>query len=46
LIHSYPLPVCGNIGALLSGKVVEVVGAKLDEQKWQEVEAVLPKLIS
>jgi sugar/nucleoside kinase (ribokinase family) len=46
LIHSYQLPVCGNIGALLSGKVVEVVGAKLDEQKWQEVEAVLPKLIS
>jgi sugar/nucleoside kinase (ribokinase family) len=46
LIQGYPLNVCGNIGSLLSGKVVEVVGAKLDEEKWQEIEAVLPKLIS
>jgi sugar/nucleoside kinase (ribokinase family) len=46
LIHGYPLPVCGNIGSLLSGKVVEVVGAKLDERQWLEVEAALPGLIS
>ena len=46
LIQGYPLAVCGNIGSLLSGKVVEVIGAKLDENKWREVEAALPKLIS
>jgi len=46
LIRDYSLAICGRIGSLLSGKVVEVVGAKLDEQKWQEVEAALPKLIS
>jgi sugar/nucleoside kinase (ribokinase family) len=46
LIKGYSLAVCGNIGSLLSGKVVEVIGAKLDEAKWQEVEAALPKLIS
>jgi sugar/nucleoside kinase (ribokinase family) len=46
LIHGYPLAVCGNIGSLLSGKVVEVVGAKLDEKKWQEVESALPKFVS
>ncbi|MCX6556235.1 MAG: adenosine kinase [Candidatus Aminicenantes bacterium] len=46
LIREYPLPVCGRIGSLLSGKVVEVIGAKLDEDKWREVEAALPKLIS
>lgn len=45
LIQGYPLPVCGRIGSLLSGKVVEVVGAKLDESKWREVEAELPALI-
>jgi len=45
LIHEYPLAVCGNIGSLLSGKVVEVIGAKLDEKKWLEVEAALPGLI-
>lgn len=46
LIQGYPLPVCGRIGSLLSGKVVEVVGAKLDEAKWLEVEAALPGLVS
>ncbi len=45
LIQGYPLPVCGRIGSLLSGKVVEVVGAKLDEPKWKEVEAALPGLV-
>ncbi len=46
LIQGYALPVCGRIGSLLSGKVVEVVGAKLDEAKWLEVEASLPGIIS
>ena len=46
LIQGYPLPVCGRIGSLLSGKVVEVIGAKLDERQWQEVEAALPGIIS
>jgi len=45
LIQDYPLAVCGKIGSLLSGKVVEVVGAKLDEKKWLEVEAALPGLV-
>ena len=46
LIQGYALPVCGRIGSLLSGKVVEVVGAKLDEAQWLEVEAALPGLLS
>jgi sugar/nucleoside kinase (ribokinase family) len=46
LIQGYPLPVCGRIGSLLSGKVVEMIGAKLDEAKWREVEAALPALVS
>jgi sugar/nucleoside kinase (ribokinase family) len=45
LIQGYSLAVCGRIGSLLSGKVVEVVGAKLDETKWREVEAALPALL-
>ncbi|MCU0236168.1 MAG: adenosine kinase [Acidobacteria bacterium] len=46
LIHGYSLAICGRIGSLLSGKVVEVVGAKLDEAHWLEVEAALPGIIS
>jgi len=46
LIRGCSLPVCGRIGSLLSGKVVEVVGAKLGESQWLEVEAALPLLVS
>jgi sugar/nucleoside kinase (ribokinase family) len=46
LIQGYALDACGRIGSLLSGKVVEVVGAKLDEAKWLEVEAALPALLT
>ena len=46
LIRGYALPVCGRIGSLLSGKVVEVVGAKLGESQWLEVEAALPGIFS
>ena len=46
LIQGHPLPVCGRLGSLLSGKVVEVVGAKLDEAKWLEIEAALPGMLS
>lgn len=45
LIQGHALDVCGRIGSLLSGKVVEVIGAKLDETKWREVEAALPGLV-
>ena len=45
-IQGLPLPVCGRIGSLLSGKVVEIVGAKLDEAQWREVEDALPTLLS
>ncbi|MFO8233978.1 MAG: adenosine kinase [Bacteroidales bacterium] len=28
---------CGEIGSILAGKVIEVVGAKMDENKWKEI---------
>ncbi len=46
LIQGYALSVCGRIGSLLSGKVVEVIGAKLDEEKWREVFVMLPTLLA
>lgn len=37
LIHRLPLEICGKLGALLGGKVVEVVGARMPDIKWKEV---------
>lgn len=37
LIHGLPLEKCGQIGAILSGKVIEVNGAKMDEATWENL---------
>ncbi len=37
LIQGYSLDKCGQIGALLSGKVIEVIGAKMDNARWKGI---------
>ncbi|HCT30509.1 MAG TPA: adenosine kinase [Bacteroidales bacterium] len=37
LAKNLPLDKCGQIGAILSGKVIEVVGPKMDEKAWLEI---------
>lgn len=38
------LKMCGDIGAVLSSKVVEVMGPKMDEQRWQEISELVSKI--
>lgn len=37
LVNGQSLETCGNIGAILSGRVIEVLGAKLDESAWENI---------
>ncbi|MDD3876917.1 MAG: adenosine kinase [Bacteroidales bacterium] len=37
LIHNYPLDMCGKFGALLAGNVIEVIGSKMDKERWERV---------
>lgn len=37
LVNEMPLNRCGELGALLSGKVIEVVGAKMEEPTWKTI---------
>jgi sugar/nucleoside kinase (ribokinase family) len=37
LIKGYPIDKCGYTGAVLAGKVIEGIGAKMDDEKWKEV---------
>lgn len=37
LVKGQSLETCGNIGAMLSGRVIEVMGAKLDESTWENI---------
>ena len=41
LVHHKGLDQCGSIGSVLAGKVIEEVGAKMDESKWKEIEQLI-----
>jgi len=34
LVNGFSLERCGEIGALLSGKVIEVIGARMEDTQW------------
>ena len=35
LINGYDLERCGNIGNLLAESIIQVIGAKMDENRWE-----------
>ncbi|MFT3753995.1 MAG: adenosine kinase [Paludibacter sp.] len=45
LANDYSLEVCGKIGSLVSGNVVEVLGAKMSNEVWNGIHAEIKKII-
>ena len=45
LSKGYSLDICGRIGSITAGKTVEVMGAKMGEEKWQEVEDMIGAMV-
>jgi sugar/nucleoside kinase (ribokinase family) len=45
LTKDYDLDKCGRLGSLLAGNVIEVIGAKMDENRWQSIHSEIAKLI-
>ena len=45
LANSYSLEVCGRIGSLVSGNVVEVLGAKMSDEVWDTIYADMKEII-
>ncbi len=43
LINKFPLDECGRIASVLAGKVIEVIGSKMDNQRWEEVRELIRK---
>lgn len=37
LINNLSLDKCGKIGSLIAGNVIEVIGAKMDEERWKKI---------
>ncbi len=44
LLNYLSLDKCGEIGALLSGSVIEVVGPKMEKERWEKIHAKLKEL--
>ncbi|MEI7502187.1 MAG: adenosine kinase, partial [Paludibacter sp.] len=45
LACDYSLEICGQIGSLVSGNVVEVLGAKMTEEVWVGIHGEIEKII-
>ncbi|MCF6333293.1 MAG: adenosine kinase [Draconibacterium sp.] len=45
LTQNFSLEVCGKIAALVSGKVVEVIGANLPDDQWVEIQKEVQEII-
>ena len=44
LTNGYSLETCGKIAALISGKVVEVMGANLPDEQWDDILEEIKKI--
>jgi sugar/nucleoside kinase (ribokinase family) len=42
--NEQPLEVCGKIGSILGGHITEVIGAKMDEERWEMVKEKVSKI--
>lgn len=38
------LEVCGKYGSLIASKVIEVLGARMDKARWDEIEAIISEI--
>lgn len=46
LANGYSLDICGKIGSLVSGNVVEVLGAKMTDEVWKQIHTDIQKIVS
>lgn len=41
LVNNKPLDECGKIGSYCAGKVIEVIGSKMNNQTWDEIRKII-----
>jgi len=46
LMNNLSLDKAGDIGAILSGNVIEVIGAKMDEKRWNKIKEEVNKILA
>ena len=46
MANDYSLEICGKIGSLVSGNVVEVLGAKMTDEVWEDIHTEIKKIVN
>ncbi len=46
MVNNLPLDKCGEIGAILSGRVIENTGAKLFDNQWKEIKVLIEEIVN
>jgi len=46
LTKNLTLKQCAEIGAILSGKVIEVIGPKMDAARWDTIRAMVDQIVN
>jgi len=46
MVNNLPLDKCGEIGAILSGRVIENTGAKLFDNQWDEIKVMIEGVVN
>lgn len=44
LIMDYPLELCADLGSLLAGNIIGVIGTKMDNYRWSAIEKQIKKM--
>jgi sugar/nucleoside kinase (ribokinase family) len=42
--HDKSLDVCGQYGSILAGHVIEIVGARMDNKKWEKIRKIISEI--
>jgi sugar/nucleoside kinase (ribokinase family) len=42
--HDESLDVCGQYGSILAGHVIEIVGARMDHEKWEKIRKIISEI--
>jgi len=45
MFHNLHLPVCGEIGSIFAGSVIEVIGAKIPDERWTGIKEQVKTII-
>ena len=45
MLHNLDLSVCGKIGSILAGKVIEALGARIPDATWPEIKNLVKRVI-